>query len=339
MGTQYKKLWVILSVFLLILTAIINMGVGSKWASPLEVIDVFLNFDENAFSDFVIMFQRWPRTLIAIFIGAALAMGGDVLQGISRNPLASPSLLGITSGAVFFVVFFGFYVGIPLEYHGFVALVGGWFGFLTCYFVAKMAGVDNDPRGLTLILAGAVVSALLGSIASALVLADQGLWALLRNWINGDINHAYIDRLNAMWWFGLACMIGLYGIARPLTLVVLGQETARAAGVHVKLYIGLAIFFVLGSSTTAVSIIGPIGFIGLVVPHMVRPLAGSQFQYSLPMNACMGGIVGCIVDAIARTAFLPMVLHTAVVMEFAGGIVFIIMVRKFYISKHTQGVT
>lgn len=337
MLAQYRKLWVWLSMVVLLVTAVINMGVGSQFASPAQVINVFLNFNEESYQDFIIMYQRFPRTVIAIFVGAALAMGGDVLQGVSRNPLASPSLLGITSGAVFFVVFFGFYMSIPLEYHGFVAFAGGWFGFLSCYFVAKMAGVDNDPRGLTLILAGAVVSALYGSIANALVLADQNLWALLRSWINGDINHAYIDRLKGMWIFGVVCMVGLYVIARPLTLIVLGQETAQASGVNVKLYLIIAIFCVLGASTTAVSIIGPVGFIGLVVPHIVRPFAGSKFQYSLIINACIGGAVGCIVDAIARTAFLPLLLHTAVVMEFIGGIVFIIMVRKFYISKQTQG--
>lgn len=335
--SAHRPIWVGISFVVLILMAIINMGIGSQWSAPWDVVDAFLNFDSESFQDFVIVYQRLPRTLIAIFVGAAMAMGGDVLQGISRNPLASPSLLGITSGAVFFVVFFGFYMGIPLVYHGYVAFLGGWFGFLACYFVAKMAGMDDDPRGLTLILAGAVVSALLGAIANALVLADQGLWALLRNWISGDINHAYIERLNAMWPFAIGCMMVLYGISRPLTLIVLGKETAQAVGVSVKRYSMIAIFCVLGASTTAVSIIGPIGFIGLVVPHMVRPFAGSQFKYSLAMNACIGGVVGCIVDAIARTAMLPIVLHSAVVMEFFGGLVFVFMVRRFYVSNRTQG--
>lgn len=326
-----------MSILLLAITIVINMGVGSQFSNPVQVVNVFLNFNDESYQDYIIKYQRFPRTLIAVFVGAALAMGGDVLQGVSRNPLASPSLLGITSGAVFFVVFFGFYLAIPLQYHGWVAFAGGWFGFISCYFVARMAGIEKDPRGLTLILAGAVVSALYGSIANALVLADQNLWALLRSWINGDINHAYIDRLENIWIFGAVCMIGLYGIARPLTLIVLGQETAKAAGVHVRLYLILAIFFVVGASTTAISIIGPVGFIGLVVPHIVRPFAGSQFHYSLLMNACIGGVVGCIVDAIARTAFLPLLLHTAVVMEFIGGLVFIMMVRRFYIAKQTQG--
>ncbi len=335
--TQYRHIWVICSFIILCLAILLNLSAGSKWATPWQVVDVFIAFDDSSYSDFIIKYQRLPRTLIAIFVGAAFAMGGDVLQGITRNPLASPSLLGITSGAVFFVVFFGFYMAVPVPYHGFIAFAGGWFGFGCCYFVAKMAGVDNDPRGLTLILAGAVISVLLMSIANALVLADQGLWALLRSWIKGDINHAYIERLNAMWWFGVICMVGLYAIARPLSLIVLGTETAQSAGVNVKLYIVLAVFFVVGSSSVAVSIIGPVGFIGLVVPHIVRPFVGTKFQHSFIMNACVGGAVGCIVDTVARTALLPIILHTAVVSEFMGGLVFILMVRRFYISKSVRG--
>ena len=281
-----------MSFILLLVAILINMSVGSQFSSPREVLSALVNFNDNSYQDFIIIYQRLPRTLIAIFVGASLAMSGDILQGISRNPLASPSLLGVTSGAVLFVVFFGFYLAVPLDYHGIIAFAGGWFGFGSCYFVAKLAGVDQDPRGLTLILAGAIISSLYSAIASTLVLADPQLWELLRSWINGDINHAYIDRLQNMWAFGVLCMVGLYGIARPLTLVTLGQETARATGVNVKVYLSIALFCVLGASTSAISIIGPIGFIGLVVPHITRPFTGSLFKYSLVINALIGGAVG-----------------------------------------------
>lgn len=334
---QRKILWLGASFIIMLCAMVLNMGMGSQFATPLQVLDVFQNFNEDSYQDYIIRDQRLPRTLIAVFVGASLAVGGDVLQGITRNPLASPSLLGVTSGAMMFVVFFGFYLSIPLEYHGFIAMAGGWFGFLTCYFVARMAGFANDPRGLTLILAGALVSVLYASVAKALVLSDQQLWGILRDWINGDINHAYGDRLHSLWIFGVLCLGGVYALARPLTLIALGHDTARAVGVNVRVVLGVALFCVLGATTTAVSIIGPVGFIGLVVPHMVRPFAGANFAYSLPMNACIGGAVACVVDSIARTVFLPVVIHSAAVMEFVGGLVFIFMVRKFYNAKHTQG--
>ncbi len=335
--TRHKNsIWLFFGFLLLVIALIINMSVGSKYIPIFDVLRVFYDFNEDSYFDYMVRDTRFPRSVIAIFVAANMAVCGCVLQGVSNNPLASPSLLGITSGAVFAVVFLGFYLSIPLEYHGFVAFGGGIMGFACCYIVAKMAGLKNDPRGMVLILAGAIVSSLLGTIANALVLADQGLWTLLRNWIAGDINHVYMERLNDLWLFGVIPILILFYISRPLTLIILGTETAQATGVNVKFYMMVALTCAIFASTAATAVIGPVGFFGLVVPHMVRPLVGVHFRYAIPMNIFVGSTVGLVVDSIARTAFLPFIVNTSVIMQILGGIVFVLMVRRYYINKQVS---
>ncbi len=333
MTVNKKIIWLIVGFFLFMAALVVNMSVGSQFISPKEVLRIFYKFNEQSYMDFIVLEQRFPRSLIAIYMGACMAVGGMVLQGVSNNPLASPSLLGITSGALFFVVFFGFYLNVPIHYHGLLAFIGGVFGFAMCYCTAKMLGITNDPRGLSLILAGSIISLLLATISEALILADQSLYVTLRNWANGDINHHYIDRLYNMWFIGVLSVGILWSIARPLTLITLGVETAKSCGVNVRFYLTLAIGCTMVATTSATAIIGPIGFMGLVVPHLVRPLVGNHFQYTIPMCIFVGGALGLLVDSIARTIFLPFIVHTSVITNFIGGIVFIIMVKRFYLQK------
>lgn len=314
-------------------TLMLNLSFGAKPVEWLEIIKSYFAFNDQSYDHFIIRHQREPRSLIAMFIGATMAVSGAVLQGLTRNPLASPSLLGISSGASLFVVFFGFYFATPLELHGYIALVGGFFGFVSVMVLSKIAGIKNDPRNLSLILAGAIVSMLYGAIANSLVLADQNLRNSLMNWLSGNINHAYFDRLNEFWWLGAIAFAFLWVQSRALTLMTLGEEKAESAGVSVKRTQLLAIISCVTASSAAVAICGPIGFIGLVVPHIVRPFAGAHFVHQLPMNAFVGATIGLLADMFARLGFAPFVLNTSIIMELLGGIVFIFIVRRFYLSN------
>ena len=321
-----------LSAVLLAAALILNLGLGARYISPPEIISALIAFDDDRYSHFIIVFQRLPRALIAIFVGALMAVCGALLQGLTRNPLASPSLLGVTSGALMFVVGFGYYLAIPTGWHGVLAFAGGWFGFISCIALARMAGIANDPRNLSLILAGAIISILYGSIANALMLADPNLRFELLSWVSGNINQVYVDRLYTIWPVGPLVFVILMVLARPLTLITLGEEKAASSGVAVKPVTAIAIFAGVGGAAASVSICGPIGFVGLIVPHIVRPFAGAHFGLQLPANAMVGGAVLLLGDVVARVAFTPFVLHTSVMLELIGGLIFIYIVKRHYLS-------
>lgn len=316
----------------LLLALAANLTLGADALPPAEVWAALFDFDETKYEHFVVLYQRLPRALIAIFVGAILACGGAVLQGLTRNPLASPSILGVHAGATLFVVAGVFLFNVALPWQGALAIAGGIFGFASCLFVTRLTGMANDPRGLALILSGAVLSMLYLSIANVLLLSSPSRRNEFLSWIAGNINHVYAERLYDFWWIGLAALAVLFVLARPLTLVVLGRDKAASAGVNVPLVMYLALAAVVISGSAAVAVCGPVGFVGLIVPHIVRPFAGAVFASALPANALLGAAVCLLADLTARTVAAPHILHTGVMMDLIGGVVFAVIVHRRYLT-------
>jgi iron complex transport system permease protein len=219
---------------------------------------------------------------------------------------------------------------------GIAALAGALAGFLSSLAVARLAGRRNDPRGLSLILSGALVSMLFTGMTNALLLSDPARRADFLSWVTGNINHVYIDRLAMFWWIGALSVAILLLFARPLTLILLGADKAASTGVNVPLVSRLAIGAAVLGSGSAVAVCGPIGFVGLVVPHIVRPFMGNNLVHALPASLIVGAIVGLAADLIAREAFYPYVVNTGLVTDLIGGIVFIVIVKRFYLSPGSR---
>ncbi|MEJ8473759.1 FecCD family ABC transporter permease [Roseibium algae] len=318
-------------VFLMSLIA--NLIIGASAIHWQDVIGALFLFDPDSYDHFVVLYQRLPRALIAILAGSVLACGGLVLQGITRNPLASPSTLGINAGATLFVVAGAYSFDLGVKAQGAAALVGGTFGFLSCFVVARLAGLSRSPHSLALILSGALVSMLFIGLANAILLSDPARRTEFLGWITGNINHVYAERLYDFWWIGALALLCLLMSARPLTLITLGQEKAASAGVNVVWVSRIALVAVMLGSASAVAICGPVGFVGLVVPHIVRPLIGSRFEVSLPASAMMGASVCLLADLVARKAFDPYVLHTGLIMDLMGGLVFALIVKRYYLKS------
>lgn len=310
-----------------------NLSFGASHIGLGSVVAALVNFNADNYDHYVVVQQRLPRALIAVFLGAVMACGGAVLQGLTRNPLASPGILGINSGAMLFVIVGAFIFNLPLEWQGVAAIAGGFFGFVSCLFVTRMTGMSKDPRGLALILSGAVLSMLYGSVANAIMLASPSRRSDFLSWASGNINHVYFERLTDFWWLGAVGLGVLFALARPLTLVTLGREKAASAGVDVTRITWVSICAVVVSVSAAVAICGPIGFVGLVTPHIVRPLVGASFAYALPANALLGAAICLLADLAARTSFAPHILHTGIMMDLLGGLVFAIIVKRHYLSR------
>ncbi|MCO6187559.1 iron ABC transporter permease [Rhizobium sp. L1K21] len=335
-----KAVPVFLAAMLILLCGFVaNLSFGAGVWQFDAFFRAITQFDPTSYEQSVIVYQRMPRAMIAIYAGAMTAVSGMVLQGLIANPLAAPSTLGINAGAAFFVVAGALFFNLGLFAQGAAALAGGVCGFLTCFLVARLAGRVNDPRGLSLILSGALTSMFFAGLTSALLLADPGLRTQFLGWVSGNINHVYFERLGAFWWLGILCLTVLLAIVRPMTLIQLGPEKATSAGVNVRLIYVVALTATVIATASAVAVCGPIGFVGLVVPHMVRPLTGNHFARALPVSALFGASICLIADLIAREAFQPYVLHTGPLLDLLGGLLFVVIVKRFYLSNSVRAST
>jgi iron complex transport system permease protein len=328
-----RATYLLCASLLLLICVGLSLSVGRGSMRPLLTLEALLRFDPGNYEHHVVVYQRLPRALIAIHVGALMACGGAVLQTLTTNPLASPSTLGINAGATAFVVAGAYLFGFDLEAQGLAALVGAIVGFLSCLAVARLAGLSRDPRRLSLILSGALMSMLFMGIAHALLLSDPARRSDFLDWITGNINHVYVDRLATFWWIGAGSFAGLLVLSRPLTLIMLGPDKAASAGVPVDTVVRLSLLTVAVGSGSAVAICGPIGFVGIVVPHLVRPLVGAGLGALLPTCALIGASICLLADLCARSLFQPYQLHTGVLLDLLGGLVFALIVKRFYLTR------
>ena len=279
----------------------------------------------------VILLQvRLPRILLAFLVGGSLAAVGVGLQALLRNPLAEPFVLGISSGAAF-----GATLGILLGISGTVmglstlplwAFLGGLLSILVVYRISmtyRMLSVH------TLLLAGVILNALFSAlIMFAVSIADPSRAFKMMMWLMGTLT---APEYSTLLWLGAFLGVGgmlLFWLARPLNILTMGEETARALGVEIE-RVKKLIFVVAALMTGAVvSIAGLIGFVGMVVPHAVRMIVGADHRLLLPASALVGGMFLMITDTVARTALSPTELPVGVVTALIGGPIFIYLLVK-----------
>lgn len=305
----------------------LSLAVGAN-ALPLSVVvDALTSYDPTNPDHLVVVEKRVPRTLVGLVAGAALGAAGTLMQGLTRNPLADPGLLGISAGASLFVVgaisFFG------------VSQVGGyvWFAFAGAAVAAAVVyGVASVGReGATpvkLALAGAAVTAALTSVVTAVLLVDRAALDLMRFWQVGSL----AARGSTVVWQALPfVVVGLVmalALGRSLNGLALGDDVARGLGQDVtrtRVVAGIAIVLLCGAATAAV---GPVAFVGLVVPHVARYVVGLDYRWVLPYAAVAAPVllIGC--DVIGRVVARPGELQVGVVTAVVGAPLFIALVRR-----------
>ena len=326
----------ITATVLVLIIFYISLSWGNHFSSPLTVFQSLFTTPISSYEQAAIIYQRLPRALIALYAGAILATSGLVFQTLIRNPLASSSSLGVNAGATFFVVASALIFNVPLSYQAIFALLGGISGFLLCFAIARLArqsgnSQNSNAYGLALILSGTLVAMLLIGLSNALLLAYPARRSEFLSWIAGNINHVYIDRLYQFWWIGGLSFCMIFLLTKPLTLILLGNDKAISMGVRVTFISRLALTLAIISSSAAVAVCGPISFIGLVVPHMIRPLVGQNFKFTFPASALLGAILCLIASLLSQNLFTPFIINTGVILDLLGGLVFILLIRKFYI--------
>lgn len=271
--------------------------------------------------------SRIPRTVLAALAGAALALSGALMQAITRNPLADPGILGVNTGAALAVVCGIAFLGITSvwSYLG-LAIVGAFVTALFVYFVGSLGAGGTTP--IKLALAGAATTAALSSVVSAILLPRQSVMDEFRFWQVGNVGRAAWETMAVVAPVLLLSAVVAVLCASALNALALGDDLAVGLGVRVgRVRIIAAVAgVVLCAAVTAVA--GPIGFVGLMVPHVVRLLSGPDQRWLLPLSALGGAVLLILADTLGRVIGFPGEVEAGIITAFLGAPVLIIIARR-----------
>lgn len=316
----------VLCMALLFIFAVFSISFGAKQIAFSKVIDVILGKDVDSLEATIIQ-QRIPRTVFGILAGGALGISGALMQSITRNPIADPSILGVNTGASLFVVAGIAFLNITAAYqYIWLAIIGAG---ITAFFVYSVASIGKDgATPLKLALSGAAVSIVLGALVSTIMLPDDRVLQAFRFWQVGSIGSATWDNISLISPFLIMGFIISMFISRYLNNLALGDEAATALGTNVVITrsVGALASVLLCGATTALA--GPIGFVGLIVPHLIRLIYGSEMEKILPLSFLGSGILLLVSDLIGRIIGLPGETEVGIITAVLGAPVFIFAIRK-----------
>lgn len=325
-GRSRLLLGLVALVGLVLLLCAASLALGSKPIGLGTVWDVLWHPDSSQAS-VIVHDLRIPRTLLGLMVGIALGMAGTLMQGHTRNPLADPGLLGVTAGAALAVVMAikFLHVGSPLGYVWF-AMVGAVIASVVVYAIGT--GATGSPSPLTLVLAGSAVTAFLLSMVTTLLVNDAETINSYRFWIVGSLSNGNMEVVRQVGPFiAVGALIAL-AHTPALNLLSLGDDVARSLGQHVgrSRTIGLFATMLLAGAATAAC--GPIAFLGLIVPHLVRWFTGPDYRFLMPYAGLAGACLLLLGDTVGRLVARPGELQVGVVLALIGGPFFIVLVRR-----------
>ncbi|WP_097992125.1 FecCD family ABC transporter permease [Streptomyces sp. f51] len=302
-----------------------GLAVGAQPVPPAEVFAALL--DPDAPHAPIVREVRVPRTLLAVAAGAALGLAGAVMQGLTRNPLADPGLLGVNTGAACAVVAATVLFGTrSLQAVVWWALLGAAVAVVVVYLLGGRGAGRGTPEGL--VLAGVAVTAVLGAVVSGLGVLDADAYGTLRMWSVGTLAGRELPVLWHVLPFLLVGAVLALTTAPALNAFALGDEAGRALGVapgRVRLLGTLATVLLSGAATAA---IGPVGFIGLVAPHVARLLAGPDHRRLMPYAVLIGAGLLLVADIVGRVVARPAEIQVGIVTAFVGAPVLIWLIGR-----------
>ncbi|MGW7521490.1 FecCD family ABC transporter permease [Streptomyces sp. NPDC054796] len=316
------------ALLLLALMVVLSLAVGAKQLTFAEAWSGLADSGSSAYT--VVHEMRLPRTLLGLLAGVALGLAGGVMQALTRNPLADPGLLGINAGAAAAVVSAISFLGIS-SYTGYIG-----FAFVGAAAVSVLVYVVGGGRGATparLALAGTALNAALISYVNAVQLLDTASLDRMRFWTVGSLARAQNETLLKAVPFVAAGALLALALARPLNALALGDDAARALGSRPTLTRALsmaAVTLLCGAATAAC---GPIVFVGLMVPHMVRSLTGPDLRWLLPYCALLAPVLMLGADVLGRVLGRPGELQVGIVTAVLGGPFFLYFVRRRRVAK------
>lgn len=327
------RLALVLLSLLLLGGSLVHLGLGARWIAPQTVLQALLHYDPRNFDHRIIVDLRLVRLAAALLTGAALGVAGLLLQTVIRNPLGEPHILGLNAGASLAVVATSA-LGISL---GGVALARPLTA--ACGAALLFGGVmllSSSGRGgvtpLRITLCGVALSAFASAVTAAILILDEQTLLAMRTWLAGDLAGLNWQTLRAALLPALAGVTIALVIAPRLNVLALGDKVALGLGVKIvqTRLLGLTAIALLCGSAVAVAVAGPIGFVGLVVPHAVRRLISEDIRLALPLAAPVGALVLLLADIAARTLVASQELATGAMTALVGAPVFIFIAARFF---------
>lgn len=313
----------LMALAMLALTLIGGIMVG---AVPVSLQEIRQSFTGNATGEaYQIIYNiRLPRVLIGALTGMNLALAGCVLQGVLRNPLADPGIIGVSAGAGLAAMV----VMILRPELTAIVPLAAFFGALAALVLVLALAWNNGIQPLPMVLAGVAVASLLGGGMSILMIFCSDKIQGTVNWMAGSLLGKSWDHIRMILPYSLVGTLGIFVFSRYLNTLQLGDEVAKSLGVRVQeVRFGLIVMAAL-LAASAVSVAGLLGFVGLIVPHITRMLIGSDFEYLMPCSAVFGAVTVVAADLLARTVFSPAEFPVGIFMAFLGAPFFIYLLRK-----------
>ena len=309
-----------------VVAALLGLALGSR---PLAVLDVLDALRGHGFGDAAIIVrdQRLPRTLLGLLVGAALGIGGAVAQSLTRNPLADPGLLGVSAGAALAIVAGTFLLGVTtLAPQLLLAVVGATLAGCAVLLLGSTTAVARTPQGLALV--GVALSAVLGSIASTVVLLDAQTLDEYRFWLVGSLAGRGSSTLATVLGPIVVGSVLALLATRSLDALALGDDSAQALGVRLRrarLLAGAAVVVLTGAAVAAA---GPLAFVGLAVPHAARVLSGPRTAWLVVFSAGLGAALLVLADVVGRLVIRPNELPAGVVIAVVGAPLALLLLRR-----------
>ena len=311
-----------LAVLFVCLLASVRFGAAriGTW----DVIGAFTDYGGSE-DDLIIRTLRVPRALVAALVGAALAVAGAIIQGLTRNPLADPWILGIEAGAAFAVVCSVFLLGASsLTTYALFAFLGGAIAAVVVYALGTLGGMSP----MKLVVAGAALATLLSSLKTAVLILNQQTLEEIRFWLAGSVAGRDLSLLlQVLPYVGVGLLLA-FALGRQITALTLGDDVATGLGLRTSWLKVLCVVAVVLLAGSAVAIAGPVGFVGLVIPHVARFLVGVDYRWVLPYSALLGAMLLVSADIAARLVLRPQELPVGIMTALVGAPFFIYLARK-----------
>ncbi|EGQ0375009.1 iron chelate uptake ABC transporter family permease subunit [Staphylococcus pseudintermedius] len=309
-----------LIIGLLIVGAILSLSAGAVWISPIAVIKEVWSGDNFILSEF-----RVPRMLLGILVGAALAISGAVIQGVIRNPLASPDVIGITKGAsLAAVIVIIVFPTAPL----FVLPVASFIGALVISLILSLLISWQGIKGSQLALIGMAIGAVAMALVQYLLIRNPMEANIALVWLTGSLFGRSMDHvLTILPWLIVAIPV-IFLYARKLDILHLGEEVATALGTHVQRTKMILLLTSVMLAGAAISVVGGLSFLGLIAPHIARSLVGHQHRHIVAMSGLVGALLMVIADGLARIIAPPIDIPVGVLIAIIGAPYFLYVLRK-----------
>lgn len=321
--TKRRKWLIAAAPVILLLVAFYGLTYGSVNISLRDIWIVFTGNGESV-NEAIIMNLRLPRVLIGLLVGACLAASGALLQGIMKNPLADPGIIGVSSGGGLAAVI----TMVLLPQYSFLLPVSAFGGALLASIIIYLLAYDKGSSPLKIVLAGVAINALLGAIMNGVMVVYSDRVQAVLPWLSGGLNGRSWYHLSFMAPYAIIGLLFSILAIKPANMLMLSDDSAKLLGQRVELQRLLIIILAALLAGTAVSVAGLIGFVGLVVPHAIRLMIGEDYRFLLPLSIAGGAAIVVLADTIARSWFDPIELPVGILLACLGAPFFLILLRK-----------